>query len=67
MRRFTEKKRNWSFCQFTLSLFEEYNIKLRQDNENSFLGKWYSNHIRNKIQFVFEEIKKIQNRDTKEL
>lgn len=48
-------------------LVRKYNIKLRQDNENSFLDKWYSQHIRDEIQFVFEEIKKIKNLESKKI
>jgi len=48
-------------------LVEEYKIKLRQDKEDSFLDKWFTQHIRNEIQFVFDEIKKIDNRDTKKI
>src|ERR1035437_6861233 len=48
-------------------LIKDYNIKLRQDNSNTFLDKWYTQHIREEIQFVFEEIKKIKNQDTKKI
>ncbi|MBN2213987.1 MAG: site-specific DNA-methyltransferase [Bacteroidales bacterium] len=46
-------------------LVKDYNIKLRQDKSDTFLDKWYSQHIREEIQFVYKEIKKIQNEDTK--
>ncbi len=46
---------------------KEYKIKLKQDKENTFLDKWYSQHIRDEIQFLFEEIKKIKNADTKKI
>jgi len=48
-------------------LVREYNIKLRQDKDKAFLDKWYSQHIRNEIDFVFEEIKKIQTISTKKI
>ncbi|MFZ5948307.1 MAG: DNA methyltransferase [Stygiobacter sp.] len=48
-------------------LVNEYKIKLRQDKEDSFLDKWYTQHIRDEIQFVFEEIKKIKNPDTQKI
>jgi len=48
-------------------LVKDYNIKLRQDNEDSFLGKWYTQHVREEIQFVFDEIKKIKNIETKKI
>ena len=48
-----------------LSKFEklvgEYNIKLQQEKNDSFLDKWYSQQIRDEIDLVFEEIKKIEN------
>ena len=46
---------------------KDYNIKLRQDKADTFLDKWYSQHIRDEIQFVFDEIKKIKNADTKKI
>jgi hypothetical protein len=49
------------------NLVNQYNIKLRQDNNETFLDKWYSAHIRNEIDFVFEEIKKIKNIGTKKI
>ena len=49
------------------NLVKEYKIKLRQDKEDSFLDKWYTQHIRDEIQFVFDEIKKIKNPDTKKI
>ena len=49
------------------NLVKTYNIKLRQDTTDSFLEKWYSQHIREEIQCVFNEIKKINNIDTKKI
>ncbi|MDR2626892.1 MAG: site-specific DNA-methyltransferase, partial [Dysgonamonadaceae bacterium] len=48
-------------------LVKKYDIKLRQDKNDTFLDKWYSQHIRNEIDFVFGEIKKIQNINTKKI
>jgi len=48
-------------------LVDRYNIKLQQDNSKSFLDKWYSAHIRNEIEFVFERIKDIRNTNTKKI
>ena len=49
------------------NLVNQYNIKLLQDKNETFLDKWYSAHIRNEINFVFERIKEIQNDDTKKI
>ncbi|MDR0831201.1 MAG: site-specific DNA-methyltransferase [Prevotellaceae bacterium] len=49
------------------NLVNQYNIKLKQDKDETFLDKWFSAHIRSEIDFVFEEIKKIQNINTKKI
>ena len=38
-----------------------------QPASDSFLEKWFTKHIRNEIDFVFEEIKKVQNISTKKI
>ncbi len=48
-------------------LVKEYKIKARQDKNDTFLDKWYSPHIRKEIEFVFEEIKKTKNVNTKKI
>ncbi len=48
-------------------LVKQYNIKLRQDKADNFLDKWYPQHIREEIEFVFNEIKKIKNIYTKKI
>ncbi|HAF30582.1 MAG TPA: restriction endonuclease subunit M [Bacteroidales bacterium] len=60
-----EKERE--FLPIYNKLVENYKIKLRQDKEDSFLDKWYTQHIRDEIQFVFDEIKKIQSQSTKKI
>jgi predicted metal-dependent hydrolase len=49
------------------SLVERYNIKLRQEESDNFLDKWYSQHIRDEIEFVFNEIQRIENSVTKRI
>lgn len=61
----TEKER--AFLALYNRLVKEYNIKLHQDKSQTFLDKWYSQPIRDEIQFVFDEIKKIKNIDTKKV
>lgn len=60
-----EKERD--FLPIYNKLVEQYKIKLRQENENSFLDKWYTQHIREEIEFVHNEIKKVQNPETKKI
>jgi len=49
------------------NLVYQYDIKLRQDKNDTFLDKWFSAHIRSEIDFVFERIKEIQNIRTKKI
>jgi hypothetical protein len=49
------------------NLVKEYTIQLRQKQSETFLDKWYSQHIRNEIDFVFERIKEIKNISTKKI
>jgi DNA modification methylase len=48
-------------------LIKQYNIKLQQETCISFLDKWYLQHIRNEIEFVFNEVRKITNTDIKKI
>jgi DNA modification methylase len=48
-------------------LVKDYGIHLRQKNENTFLDKWYSQHIREEIEFVAKKISKIKNIDTRKI
>jgi hypothetical protein len=48
-------------------LVREYGVKLRQDNGASFLDKWFFQHIRDEIDFVFECIKKVTDAQTKKI
>ncbi len=48
-------------------LVKKYNIELLQPSSDSFLEKWFTKHVRNEIDFIFEEIKKVQNIPTKKI
>jgi len=61
----TEKENE--FLPIYENLVKQYNIKLLQDKNETFLDKWFSAHIRDEIDFVFERIKEIQNIDTKKI
>jgi hypothetical protein len=49
------------------TLVQEYGIKLRQDSDSSFLEKWFSQHVRDEINFVFERIKEVHSPQTKKI
>lgn len=48
-------------------LVKQHNIKLRQDKTDTFIDRWYSQHVREEIDFVFNEIQKIKNAYTKKI
>ncbi len=60
-------EREKEFLSIYNRLLKEYKINIRQNKADSFLDKWYSQHIREEIQFVFDEIRKINNTDTKKI
>jgi len=49
------------------TLVNEYRIQLRQQSESNFLEKWFSQQIRDEIDFVFEKIGNINNQQTKKI
>ncbi|HRK25915.1 MAG TPA: DNA methyltransferase [Chitinophagales bacterium] len=46
-------------------LIAKYNLKIKQDQQDTFLDKWYLQPVRKEIDFVFDQIKKVQNPTTK--
>lgn len=60
-------KKESEFMPIYNKLVEKYNIDLEQSRSSSFLDKWYIQNVRNEIDFVFEEIKKIENLDIKKV
>lgn len=49
------------------SLVKKYTIKILQDNNDNFLGKWYLQPVKDEIDFVFSMIKEIKNVSTKKI
>ena len=63
---YTTKKENEFALKFK-QLSEKYNLKIKQEKEDSFLEKWYLQPVRNEIDFVFEQLKQIKNKTTKKI
>lgn len=61
----TEKEK--VFLEIYNSLVEKYQVALKQENSDTFLDKWYIKNVRKEIDFVFEQIKKIENPKTKQI
>lgn len=47
------------------SLINKYNIKLNQGGSDTFLDKWYIDHVRQEIAYVHGLIKQAENQNTK--
>jgi DNA modification methylase len=60
-------KKEKEFLPIYNQLVEQYNVKLRQDKADNFLDKWYLQHVRDEIEFVFAQVKKIKNINTKKI
>jgi DNA modification methylase len=56
-----EKERE--FLDIYNKLVNKCGIKIRQDNENSFLDVWYAENVRKELEFLTDEIKKIKDKD----
>jgi hypothetical protein len=61
------EERSKLFTPIFRNLVKQYGVKLMQEKSNSFLDKWYSEPIREEIEFVFQKISDIQNTDIKNL
>lgn len=60
-------ERETEFLSKYNELVDKYKIKLRQNKEDTFLDKWYTQHVREEIELVHSEIKKIENPETKKI
>lgn len=53
------------FLNIYNDLVKKYNIKIKQDRNNTFLDKWFLSPVREEIDFLFKELKNIDNKDVK--
>ena len=59
------RKRENEFIPIYNDLIKKYQIKIRQDKSETFLDKWFLAPVREEIDFLSEEIIKINNIDVK--
>ncbi|MEA2086569.1 MAG: DNA methyltransferase [Candidatus Caldatribacteriota bacterium] len=55
------------FLKIYDNLIEKHQIPLKQKKSSTFLEKWYLQVVRDEIDFVFEQIKKVKNPQTKKV
>lgn len=61
------KEKELEFLTVFHDLVERYKIQIKQDNDQSFLDKWYLNPVREEIDLIFDELKRIDNSDLKKI
>ncbi|MEJ5244486.1 MAG: DNA methyltransferase [Bacteroidota bacterium] len=59
------KEKEKEFYPVYQALIEKYNIKIKQDRDETFLDKWFIDPVRREIDFIAQEIKTIDNIDVK--
>jgi len=59
------KNKEQNILSIYYDLVEKYKIKIKQDKNNSFLDMWFLFPVREEIDFVFKELKKVDNKDIK--
>jgi len=65
-KRYGQEKGN-EFLLIYERLLTKYKIELKQKENNTFLDKWFLQVIRDEVDFVFDQIKKIKNQQTKKI
>lgn len=61
------KNKEQKFLAVYYGLIEKYKIKIKQDKDISFLDKWFLFPVREEIDFVFNELKKIEDKKIKKI
>lgn len=61
------KEKEREFLKIYYDLVGQYQIKIKQDKDNTFLDKWFLFAVREEIDFLLGELKQIDNRDVKEV
>lgn len=65
-RLYAEEKEK-EFLRIYNDLVEEYGIKIKQGKSERFLDKWFLAPVREEIDFLFRELKEIENSDVKKV
>jgi len=55
------------FFSIYYGLIEKYQIKIKQEKNDTFLDKWFLAPVREEIDFLFDELKIIDNKEVKKL
>ncbi|MBC8313326.1 MAG: site-specific DNA-methyltransferase [Candidatus Cloacimonetes bacterium] len=61
------KQKEFEFEQIFLELLKKYNLKISQNENDTFMDKWYLKPVREEIDFVLKLINEVKNPDTKKV
>jgi DNA modification methylase len=61
------KDKEEMFLSIYYDLVAKYKIKIKQDKNDSFLDKWFLFPVREEIDFMFSELKKVDNKNIKKV
>ncbi len=61
------KQKEIEFLSIYNNLIAEYDIKLKQDKQDTFLDKWYLHNVRNEIEYVYSLIQQIKNENIRNI
>ncbi len=59
--------REKEFIQIFNQLQEKYKLKIKQESGNNFLTKWYLEPVKKEINFIFYQLKKVKNTNTRKI
>lgn len=61
------KEKEKKFLDKYCWLVKKYQIKIQQDKNDTFLDKWFLDSVREEIEYMFKEIKKLSNTNIKKV
>ena len=61
------REKEQEFLEIYYNLVEKYKIEIKQNRNNTFLDEWFLSPVREEIDFVFNELKKIDDKDIKKI
>jgi hypothetical protein len=61
------KEKEQEFLKTFNRLVKKYHLEIKQETANNFLEKWYLKPVKREIDFVFEQIKTVENYNTKKI
>ncbi len=61
------REKEKEFLKIYYALVEKYQIKIKQDREDTFLDKWFLFPVREEIDFLLGELKRVNDEDVKQV